>query len=147
MQREIFSGIYRHKEILVKEECAFVYDELQERMIEGFVKEYAYQKQRIGELVAYKEEGSNKVFIGFAVMHPEDMKHGYLKATTREKARLVAGNSFDDAYYVNKLGVVGIPHIVREDVAYFILRVKKYFREVVLPDWATTLYNNHFEEY
>lgn len=146
MKKEIFSGIYCFKEILVNESCEFVWDERQGRMIDGLVKEYAFQKQRIGELVAYKEEGSNKVFIGFAVMHAEDMKHGYLKETTREKARLVADNAFEEAFYVNKLGVVGVPHIIREDVAYFILRVKKYFREVVLPDWATALYNKYFIE-
>jgi hypothetical protein len=118
-----------------------VYDPAQGREMLGQIDLFIYQKDRCGEIVAYKEEGTKQVHIGFAIMHAEDRKRGYDKAGTREKALLVADKSYEENIYVNKLGKVGVPHLIRYNIAHFVNRIFKYYGEdVEIPNWAAEVY-------
>ena len=145
------SGVFKRKEIFVRkvtseydgdgfpcdEEPIVVLDNAGDCQI-GFIKEYIIQKQRVGELIAYQEEGTNVVHIGVAVCNPLDSKKGYLKQVGRSLATLVADDSFTTA--------PKIPNFAIPDVVKFIDRCVRYFGrdvEIEIPFWAKDLYINH----
>lgn len=120
-------GIYRFKEILLDEYCGCLWDEKQRRNVDGIVREYASQKYRIGELVAEKDNESDYISIGFSVCHPLDMKY-----YNKEVGISIAKDMFG-------IGDIKVPHGVRIDVCFFILRMKRYFKEATFPVWCEQL--------
>jgi hypothetical protein len=139
MKNIMIQPINRFKKILVGDDCGEVFDPTQGKFLTGCTESYIFQKERCGELVAYKEEGSDAVYVGFAIMHKEDMKKGYAKATTREKAFLVADKSYHADFYTNKNGVVGVPHLIRDNVYYFAKRIERYFKGCTVPFWVNEI--------
>lgn len=139
------SGIYAWKEVLTRTidsefvgsgsligeiEVPLLIEDKAGHLQPGITKQYILQKYRIGELVAYKEPGVDKIYIGYSLIHPID-KHEYDKTNGIEYALQIADNSFES--------VPIVPSKARESVAYFADRCSRYWKESVLPQWAADL--------
>ena len=147
------SGIYSWKEVLVRVtdsqfigpdgdlmtevEVPLLIEDKGGYLQPGIVKEFIYQKVRIGELYGYKEPGTTKIHIGFSLIHPIDV-NCYCKATGVELAATVADKSFD----VKPV----IPSHARESIAYFVDRCQRYFRSTDVPKWAGELKEKYCPE-
>lgn len=135
MKKILYSGVFRNREVKVDEYCDEVYDERADLFVNGVIKQFNLQRYRIGDLVAYKEEGTKKVHIGYAVCAPSDLKF-YQKALGKSIALAMADTCYEKEQYV--------PRKVREDIAYFCLRIRKYFgNDCELPKWAEELYQKY----
>lgn len=127
MKTEIKSGIYRWTPVTVKRKEGDIRIDIPNESSFYTSKVNTVQKFRTGELLAFKEEGSNKIKIGFSACDPSDMKY-YNKAVGRQLAE-------DIAFKESPI----IPASIKRDVAYFALRCKRFFKDCELPSWAKDL--------
>ena len=124
--------IYRNREVMIKDpKLAYVQLSNGEIFYTDKVKDV--QRYRKGDMIAYKEESTNKVFLGFSVCHQDDLKW-YSKDVGYQLALEVADKSYD---------LIEVPKAIEEDLAYFTKRCFKYFKQPELPEWATKLMDKY----
>ena len=119
-------GIYRFKQVNVHRKQGDILVSIPGEDGDLYVSNVKVpQKFRVGDLCSYKEEGTNKVHIGFSLCADSDLKY-YSKEIGLAIAQEMIGK--ED---------VKVPASIKEDVYFFILRSIKYFKSTNLPKWAS----------
>lgn len=134
MNKFLKQGVYRFKNVTVTRRDGDILIDIPNEGPFYVSSVEVPQKFRVGDLCSYKEEGTNKVHIGFSFCHDIDLKW-YRKDVGFELALNVADKSFDEN--------INVPKSFEEDVAFYAKRCKKYYKDAVLPEWATKLMDKY----